>query len=463
MPFLNLQSRSEIISKLELGNNMPVDFSNEHGSSVSGINNNLIAELEHALAAVLNTWFPRCVDTKNGGFQCDFNYRWKPCGRQLRMLEFQARTTRTAAHIAVLPGFENYREIADHGFQYLKDVMWDHDCGGWFRLLDTTGSPLEAGSKHTHGASYALGACAAYYKLTADANALELAKQAFAWLEEAAHDRQHGGYFGLCHRNGKPILAVDQNPLGGVRDAIGVPVGLKDANTNSDMLEAIVDLSEVFSDALVEERLHEMFYIGRDRIFVPPGALHMHFLPEWIPVPDVTRYGQTVHAANILAKAAFRLGFDSDPKTQDVIKSIVDMLLRYAWDDVNGGFFCAGSTFGPACFDHVQVFVPSKIWWHQAEGLSALLRMAMLYPHDKTDYLRRFEQLWAYIKKYVIDSRWGGWMWMGRDCAGFSKVPKAELWKDLSHEADSLSYCIQSLKSGSPNFVSTAASSLAKQ
>jgi mannobiose 2-epimerase len=360
-------------------------------------------------------------------------------------------------------GFETYRDIAGHGFRYLKDVMWDQEYGGWFRLLDATGNALESGSKHTHGASYALSACTAYYKLTADPDALNLAKQAFAWLDNAAHDPEHGGYFGLCQRSGKPILTVDQNPRSGIRDALGVPIGLKDSNTNCDMLQTVDDLSEVFSDVLLEKRLHEMFYLGRDRMFVPPGALHVYFQPDWTPVPDVTRYGEAIHKDNILAKASSRLDLDSDPKTQGVIKSVIDTLLQYAWDDVKGGFFCAGSTFGPACFDYVRVFVPSKIWWHQAEGLRALLRLAMLYPDDKTDYLRRFEQLWAYIKKYVIDSRWGGWMGMGRDCAGFSKLPKADLWKDLSHEVDSLSYCIQSLKSGSPNFVSTSASSLAKR
>ena len=116
-----------------------------------------------------------------------------------------------------------------------------------------------------------------------------------------------------------------------------------------------------------------------------------------------------------------------------------------------------------ACFDRTRVFVPTKVWWHQAEGLRALLRMAMLYPDDKANYLHRFEKLWAYIKKYVIDSRRGGWIWMGRDCAGFSKLPKADLWKDLSHEVDSVLYCMQLLKSGCPDFVSKGAPSSAKR
>jgi cellobiose epimerase len=445
---------------------MPIGLSEKQRSSVVAASNGLAKELDHALRAVLSAWFPRCIDTENGGFKCDFNHRWKPCGPQLKMLEYQARVTRTAARIAMHPGFENYRQIAEHGFRYLKDVMWDHEHGGWFRLLDAKGIALESGSKHSHGASYAIGACTAYYKLSADPTALNLAKQAFVWLDNAAHDPMHGGYFGLCRRNGKPILAIDQNPRSGPRDYLGTPVGLKDANTNGDLLEAIVDLKEVYSDTLVETRLPEMFYIVRDHLFVPPGALHMYFQPDWTPIPDVTRYGEAVHKTNILARVASTLGLDRDPKTQGVIKSTIDTLLRYAWDRAKGGFFSAGPTFGPAHVDGVRVFVPSKQWWPQAEGLKALLRMAKFHPDDETNYLLRFEELWDYIKKYLIDSRWGGWMWAGRDCTAFwrwirrdcttfRKLPKAGVWKDLSHEVESLLYCVRLLKSGSPDFVST--------
>jgi mannobiose 2-epimerase len=340
--------------------------------------------------------------------------------------------------------------------------MWDGEYGGWFRLLDATGVALEGGSKHTHGASYAVSACTTYYKLTRDPDALNLAKQAFAWLENSAHDPEHGGYFGFCERDGKPILTADQNPRGDHRDPLGGPIGLKDANTNGDMLQGVGDLYEVFSDAVVEERLWELFYIVRDQMFVPPGAQHQFFHPDWTPIPDVTRYGQALHTTNILAKASGRLADSGDAKTHGVIKSVVDTLLQYAWDSANGGFFAAGPAFGPANVEFVRVFVPTKPWWAQAEGLRALLRMAMLCPDDDRNYSRRFGELWAYVNKHVIDSRRGGWVWIGRDC-GFSKLPKAGLWKDLSHEVDSLLYCMQLLKSGFPGVVSPAATSLAGQ
>jgi hypothetical protein len=72
-----LQNNGTIFSRTStLGTGMPLRISDKREPSLSAASNNLVTELEHALKAVLNAWFPRCVDTKNGGFRCDFNHRW---------------------------------------------------------------------------------------------------------------------------------------------------------------------------------------------------------------------------------------------------------------------------------------------------------------------------------------------------------------------------------------------------
>jgi len=54
-------------------------------------------EIESELRALTSVWFPRTIDREHGGFLCDFDYRWKPCGPQPKMLEYQARQTIAAA------------------------------------------------------------------------------------------------------------------------------------------------------------------------------------------------------------------------------------------------------------------------------------------------------------------------------------------------------------------------------
>src|SRR5262245_52859544 len=144
---------------------------------------------------VLDAWFPRSLDHTHGGFLCDFDCGWAPCGPHDKLLEFQARQTLTAADACQrYPGERQFQEATLHGLRYLRDVMWDSEYGGWFHRLDRDGQPLESATKHVHGMAYAIEACVAAYRATGDATALKLAQEGFQWMDRCSHDRDHGGY-----------------------------------------------------------------------------------------------------------------------------------------------------------------------------------------------------------------------------------------------------------------------------
>jgi mannobiose 2-epimerase len=408
----------------------------------------LRGELETELRRLVDVWFPRSVDREHGGFLCDFNRRWRPSGAQHKMLEYQARqTTASARAAAQFPDLAFLREAALHGFRYLEEKMWDHRYGGWYRILDRNGEPLEEATKHGHGFGYAISACVACYELTRDPNCLDLAKTAFAWLEEHARDDKHGGYFVFYRQDGAPILSRDAAPRG-IRDHIGTPIGFKDANTTSDLLDSFSDLYRVWPDALLRTRLEEMLHIMRDRLVVPPGLMHMYAQPDWTPLPDFVRYGQIIHSSNHLWLASEALAGAADRVTARVSKSMVDTMLRVAWDAEKGGFHFAGSTFGPINFEGTVLFVRNKSWWPQAEGMKALLAMARLYPDEADFYLERFVRQWGYVKRYLIDAKHGGWFSTGLDTnPEAAKEPKATMWKDASHETRALLACLRLLDS----------------
>ena len=398
-------------------------------------------ELEMELRRLMHIWFPRTIDREHGGFLCNFNYRWKPSGPQLKMLEYQARETAAAARAAAhFPDLKHLREATAHGFQYLKETIWDHSLGGWYRMLDRTGEPLEGATKHGHGSAYAISACVACYELTLNRECLELAKQAFTWLEEHAHDNKHGGYFVFYRRDGKPILSGDEAPVAGqTKDPIGTTFGFKDGNTTADLLAGFAHLYRVWPDTLLRKRLEEMLCIVRDRLVVAPGVMHMFVHPDWTPVPDFARYGQSLRAASHLLAASAALAGAVDPVTARVSASIVDTMLRIAWDRDHGGFHLAGSSFGPTHMDGNVMYVRDKSWWVQADAMSLLLAIARLRPADETEYLGHFVRLWEYVKKYLIDAKHGGWFSAGLDTNPEArKRPKASLWKDCRHETDAL-------------------------
>jgi mannobiose 2-epimerase len=282
--------------------------------------------------------------------------------------------------------------------------------------------------------------------LIGDSEYLELAQRAFTWLETHAHDDKHGGYFVFYRQDGTPILSSDETPQ--IRDAIGTPIGFKDANTTSDLLKGFSNLYRVWPDALLRRRLEELLCIVRDRLVVAPGVMHHYANPDWTPVPDLVRYAQVLHSANHLLSASAAINGTVDPMTGKVAKSIADTMLRVAWDPDQGGFHLAGSSFGPTSVENRTIFVRDKYWWAQTEGLDLLLTMAQLHPTDVADYFAQFARLWEYIKTYIIDPRHGGWFAAGLDTNPEArKGPKATMWKDCSHEVQSLLDCLLILKS----------------
>lgn len=415
-------------------------------------------QLESWLRDLLSAWFPRCIDDVHGGFLADFDYRWQPRGDQDKMLEFQARTTRAIAQAAALPGFESYAKAAAHGFEYLRDVMWDAEYGGWYRMRDRKGKSLEYDTKHGHSISYSITACLAYHRLCGDPGSLQLAKQGYEWLDTFGYDRQYGGYFPLYLRDGRVVKTASDHPApNAVRDCIGTPFGFKDFNTLLDIFSALIEFHQEIPDSLTEKRLAELTAIMRDRATVAPGAVHVFYHPDWTPVPDFTRTGFGLTLSYYLPDAEKALGSPapcasrtglSDSRTSVVAKSLVDNVLNIAWDRTNGGVYYGGSAFGAAYLEDTKILLDQKIWWPQAEAMSALLTLALTHEQERSKYLRSFEAVTQYIDNNIIDHVFGGWRSSGLDydAKAFFK-PKSQLWKDCSHEVLALVRCIKMLRS----------------
>jgi cellobiose epimerase len=383
---------------------------------------------------ILQVWFPRVIDREEGGFLCDFDYQWRPSGRQPKTIVYQARMTWLASQAARrYPHEAGYLEAARHGFQFLRERMWDGAHGGWYWRLDRTGqqSPEWQDTKHAYGISFGIYACAAFYEATEDPQALQLAQEAFRWLDEHAHDRKFGGYYEFFRRDGSPILDDAADPLGRHRDSIGTRIGYKSMNTHIHLLEAFTALYHVWPDPHLRQRTLELLQLVRDRVVVPPGAMHQFFNIDWTPVPDLDSIGHDVETAFLLIEAVEALGMRHDPRTMATARSLVDHALEYGWDADRGGFYEACGTFGP-------VHDRRKVWWSQAEGLNTLLLMAKKFPDDRDEYARLFRQQWQYIQENLMDHEHGEWYAAGLDSGGNAQAPKASEWKAGYHTGRAL-------------------------
>jgi len=389
----------------------------------------------HLMRDVARAWFPRCVDEQNGGFHANFSRDWTKQPGSGKFIVFQSRQTWISSQLAMhRPGLRaEFLRYARHGLKYLNEVMWDGEFGGFYWGLDNEGKPTDAfgSDKYLYGESFGMYAAAAAYQATGEAAGLDLAKRAFRWLEEHAHDGKHGGYFEIMTRQGKVIeLPGPITPRSGKYAAGGFYAGYKSMNSHIHMLEALSALYEVWKDGEVRERLEEVLRIVRDRVAVEPGCLNLFFTRDWRPVPDHDSYGHDIETAFLLIEAAESLGEGIDGKTLGMARMLVDHALDWGWDEQHGGFYDKGFALSAA-------FDKKKVWWSQVEGLNALLLMHEQFGVESDRYWQAFVKQWQFVRRFQIDSEFGGlYGEVEADGAPISTT-KGQNWKAGYHDGRS--------------------------
>ena len=405
----------------------------------------------------LEKWYPQAVDTVYGGFLSGFSHDFKPVGDQDKFIVTQARHTWTNAKASMrYPEVAYYKKSAEHGFRFLRDVMWDKEYGGFHSLVDRQGNvKAQEGReiKTAYGNAFGIYALAAYFEATGDSAALDFAKEAFLWMEHHSHDPVYKGYFQHLEADGTVVTRPDT--IESTADT-----GYKDQNSSIHLLEALTELYQVWPDSLVRERLAEMLYLIRDTMVSPKGYLVLFFTPDWKPISyrdsseevimkhhglDHVSFGHDVETAFLMLEASHVLRLENDEKTHTISKRMVDHALENGWDKDVGGFYDEGYYFRDA--DTIRIIRDTKNWWAQAEGLNTLLMMSELYPNDPHNYYDKFYKLWRYVDTYLIDHEHGDWYSGGIDKQPqYRTAPKGGIWKGIYHHYRALTHCMDRLR-----------------
>ncbi|WP_067033140.1 AGE family epimerase/isomerase [Allomuricauda sp. CP2A] len=420
-------------------------------------NENLIAALETAAnEQLLHKWYPLTLDTVNGGYYSDLTYDFKIGENQNKMIVTQARHVWTNA-VAAEHNPERKKEYlsySEHGFQFLRDYMWDEENGGFHTMVTKEGEPME-GNKTAYGNSFAIYGLAAYYGASKNEEALDLAKKTFNWLEEHSHDSIHKGYYQILQIDGTPVERTEDTPSTS-------NVGYKDYNSSIHLLEALTTLYEVWPDAIVEERVKEMLTLIRDTFTTEKGYMNLYFEGDWTPISfkdspkdtilkhfhlDHVTFGHDVETAFLMLEASHVLGGWQFDETLVKGKKMVDHSLKTGWDKDLGGFYDGGYYFKGV--DTMSIVNHHKNWWTQAEGLNSLLLMDSYFPNDSLDYRAHFDKLWEYTNTYLMDKEHGGWYAWGQDTRPETKNDnKGHIWKSAYHNYRALATCKETLEKG---------------
>ena len=391
----------------------------------------LAAEVDDALHTdVLGVWFPRAVDNEHGGFHAHFARDWKKLPSDGKFSVFQGRMTWVAAQVVLREPQrkDEFAPIVRHGVEFLRDVMWDKQDGGFFWGLDGNGkiTPQFGDHKELYGIGFCIYGAAAAYQATHDEQALDLAKMGFAWIDQHAHDTEHGGYFEWLTRDGTPVPMhivdgrVESNGIG--------PIGFKSMNTHIHLLEAFTQLYQVWPDATLRARLEEMLAIVRDKISGPPGVMNLYFTNAWQAIPDHDSYGHDVETAYLMLETDEVLHGKASDATERMAKMLVDHALAYGWDKKNGGFFHEGTTLG-------EPENTSKEWWVECEGLNALLMMHERYGKQNPVYFERFLEQWQFIRNHTLDAQYRGDFNLTTAEGKPLTQDKGSIWKAAYHDS----------------------------
>ena len=420
----------------------------------------ILEELLSALEeGILKRWYPLVIDKADGGYFSNLTFDWKVMPEQDKMIVTQARHVWTTSKAAMFFNSDFYKDTVLHGYEFLKNKMWDSEFGGFYQMRSREGELSEfegfRDEKRTYGNAYAVFALSALYELTHDEKVLESALETFNWVENYSVDKKYNGYFQFLTREGVPF---DKESGYKTKASDAVEAGYKDQNSSIHLLEAYTELYNVWKSPVVYERLKNILFLIRDTMTNEKGYLHLFFDRELKPVSfrnspkeireknyrlDHVSFGHDYETAFLMLEASYVLRIENDVTTLMKAKKMLDHAIENGWDKTSAGFFDEGYYFTEN--GKCEIIKDTKVWWAQAEGLNALLLFSKIFPEEKR-YYELFLELWEYIKKYLIDDEYGDWFWGSLEKEPHYKTePKGSIWKGTYHTTRALMNCIKML------------------
>lgn len=423
-------------------------------------NRKILEEMYEALNKnLLEKWYPLAIDNSNGGYFTEISYDFKLEPVQHKMVVTQARHVWTASKAALFFNNKVYEDAARHGFDFLRNCMWDINYGGFYQMRDEKGLLSDylgfLDEKRTYGNAFGLYALASLFELTHQQKVLDFAIEVFEWIEHHCSDTKMKGYFQFIDPKGNPF---DRNSYYKSKAYDIIELGYKDQNSSIHLLEAYTELYNVWHNYKLREILYELLLLIRDVITTPLGFMNLFFHYDWTPLSfkeadkkiieknyrlDHVSFGHDYETGFLMLEASYSLGLNDDIETLLTAKRMVDHAIANGWDDQTGGFWDAGYYFEGD--NHCSIIQHTKNWWAQAEGLNILLIMSNIFPENYL-YREYFLKQWDYIKNYLLDYQYGDWFEGGLDREPHLKTgPKGHIWKCNYHTARALMNCIKIL------------------
>lgn len=369
-------------------------------------------EAAQELAAILGYWMQHTVDQEQGGFygrldERDRVHATAPKGIVLNsriLWAFSAahRATKQAAYLA----------MAERACRYITEHFIDPDYGGVYWSVDYLGNRLND-RKQVYGLAFCIYGLSEYYKVSADANALNLSIELFRLIEQYSYDAERKGYYEAFSRDWKMphdlrLSEKDANEK-------------KTMNTHLHVVEAYANLFTIWPDAYLKTQIERLLEVFVTHIIeAETGHLVLFFDEQWQRRSNMVSYGHDIEAAWLLQRVAETIG---EEKWISMMKQKALQVTRAAMEglDADGGLWYE--------YENGQL-VRQKHSWPQAEAMIGFLNAWQVSGDEQ--YFSLSQHSWQFVKAHIKDWQHGEWFWgingdyslmAGQDKAGFWKCP----------------------------------------
>lgn len=376
-----------------------------HASENSAVRRDWAADFRQMLQEnALNFWIDHAVDHEYGCVLGRLDRQGEPVPPGDKSLVLASRTIWSFAEAYRRYPDPRYKDVAMSCLKFLREHFWDKEHGGYYFMVSREGRPTDT-TKLLNPMSYTMEALAETALAFDDASAAKEGLDLFRLLDKVAHDPTNGGYFMGFTADWQYIEDYKPGSNGPTANYVG-SFRRKSFDWHLGLLEALATLYDATGDAAVRTRVEELLDIFTKKIVDSnQGYGRLYFTRDWTPYyPDDASHS-SAYGLDLEASWLISESAKLVGRVNDAATRRVTLaLVDHA---LQVGFDKEhGGVYssGPV----VGVVVnKSKSWWQQAEGLVAFLNAFQMTGNEK--YWDAFEKQARFVEGNFVDHEYGEW------------------------------------------------------
>ena len=341
---------------------------------------------------ILKFWEKNTIDEENGGFIGEIDSKMEKHPQAEKGVILNARIIWAFSAGYIYTKNQKYLDLAERAYNYLLEKFYNHDYNGVYFMIDYKGNPTMERNQ-VIAVAFVIYAFSEYYRATKDQKVLDYTLKLFKSLEDHALDKVANGYFDAFSKKWEKL---DEMKL-----YDGDIEAKKTMNANFHLMVAYANIYRTFKDDKVKKALKNLINVLLDNIIDKQrGACNLFFEENWNVIKSNDNYGLDIEASWLIWDAAQVLGDEKIiGRVKPLVIKIVEHCLKYGYDK-DGGMMDGGN-------DNEGAVNTNKSWWVQAETVIAFFNAYQITNESK--YLDKAFLTWDFIKKYMIDYKYGEW------------------------------------------------------